>query len=30
MGSPIIVYLVIAFWLNFKKYVRQRFTLWDL
>ena len=30
MGSPIIIYLVIAFWLNFKKYIRQRFSLWEL
>ncbi|TAE87293.1 MAG: PspC family transcriptional regulator [Bacteroidetes bacterium] len=29
MGSPVIIYLVIAFWLNFKKYIRQRFTLGD-
>ena len=29
MGSPIIIYLVIAFWLNLKKYIRQRFTLGD-
>lgn len=30
MGSPIIIYLVIAFWLNFKKYICQRFSLWEL
>ncbi len=31
MGSPIIIYLVIAFWLNIKKYSRHtRHTLWDL
>jgi len=30
MGSPIIIYLIFAFWLNVKKYVRQRLTLWDL
>lgn len=30
MGSPIIIYLVIAFWINLKKYIRQRLTLWDL
>jgi phage shock protein C len=29
MGSPIIIYLVIAFWLNLKKYIRQRYTLGD-
>ncbi|MFN7311976.1 MAG: PspC domain-containing protein [Bacteroidota bacterium] len=30
MGSPIIIYLIIAFWLNLKKYIRQRYTTWDL
>jgi phage shock protein C len=30
MGSPVIIYLIIAFWLNLKKYIRQRYTLWDL
>lgn len=30
MGSPIIIYLVMAFWLNVKKYIRARKTLWDL
>ncbi len=29
MGSPVIIYLVIAFWLNLKKYIRQRYTLGD-
>ncbi len=30
MGSPVIIYLIIAFWLNLKKYIRQRYTTWDL
>ena len=30
MGSPVIIYLVIAFWINLKKYVRDRYTIWDL
>lgn len=30
MGSPIIIYLVIAFWINLKKYIRDRYTIWDL
>ncbi len=30
MGSPIIIYLIIAFWINLKKYIRQRFSIWDL
>jgi phage shock protein PspC (stress-responsive transcriptional regulator) len=30
MGSPVIIYLVIAFWINLKKYIRQRFSIWDL
>ncbi|MES2779603.1 MAG: PspC domain-containing protein [Bacteroidota bacterium] len=30
MGSPIIIYLVMAFWLNVKKYIRNRKTVWDL
>ncbi|MDP1726436.1 MAG: PspC domain-containing protein [Bacteroidota bacterium] len=31
MGSPIIIYLMIAFWLNIKKYTKQnKHTLWDL
>lgn len=31
LGSPIIIYLFIAFWMNIKKYVRQkRHTIWDL
>ncbi|GAB1448991.1 MAG: PspC family transcriptional regulator [Bacteroidetes bacterium] len=30
-GSPIIIYLIVAFWLNLKKYIRnsQR-IIWDL
>jgi phage shock protein C len=31
MGSPVIVYLVIAFWLNIKSYVTERRrSLWEL
>lgn len=30
MGSPVIIYLIIAFWINLKKYIRQRFSIWDL
>jgi phage shock protein C len=30
MGSPIIIYLVMAFWLNLKKYIRLNKTVWDL
>jgi phage shock protein C len=30
MGSPIILYLVMAFWLNVKKYMRLHKTSWDL
>jgi len=30
-GSPVIVYLVMAFWLNMKKYIKSdKKTLWDL
>ena len=31
-GSPIIIYLCIAFWLNLKKYLNKgkRKTIWDL
>jgi phage shock protein C len=30
MGSPVIIYLVMAFWLNLKKYIRLNKTVWDL
>jgi phage shock protein C len=30
MASPVIIYLIIAFWINLKKYIRQRYTVWDL
>jgi phage shock protein PspC (stress-responsive transcriptional regulator) len=31
MGSPVILYLIIAFWLNLKHYIKKdRYTLWDL
>lgn len=32
MGSPVIIYLVMAFWLNMKKYIAlgKRNTIWDL
>jgi len=30
-GSPILIYLSIAFWLNLKRYInRRRNTVWDL
>ncbi|MDZ4669012.1 MAG: PspC domain-containing protein [bacterium] len=31
MGSPIILYLIIAFWLNIKKYTKpSKNTLWEI
>ncbi len=31
MGSPVIIYLILAFWLNIKKYIRHsRNTIWDV
>jgi len=31
MGSPIIIYLIMAFWLNIKKYMRpNRNNLWEI
>jgi phage shock protein C len=31
MGSPIIIYLIIAFWLNIKKYTKpNKNTLWEI
>jgi phage shock protein C len=31
MGSPIIIYLIMAFWLNIKKYMRpNRNTMWEI
>lgn len=29
MGSPIIIYLFMAFWLNIKKYIRLNYALWS-
>lgn len=30
MGSPLIVYLVIAFWVNLRRYIRRgKSALWD-
>ena len=29
MGSPLIIYLAAAFWLNLKKYIRKKETIWD-
>lgn len=30
-GSPIIIYLVLAFWINLKQYlIAQRPSIWDL
>jgi phage shock protein PspC (stress-responsive transcriptional regulator) len=31
MGSPIIIYLIMAFWLNIKKYMRpNRNSMWEI
>lgn len=31
MGSPVIVYLVLAFWVNLRKYIyKGRKSVWDL
>lgn len=31
LGSPFIVYLVLAFWINLKNYIRERkSSVWDL
>jgi phage shock protein C len=31
LGSPIIVYMVLAFWMNMRKYAREKRTaVWDL
>jgi phage shock protein C len=30
MGSPVIIYLIVAFWLNLKKYIKSNKTIWDL
>ena len=31
MASPVIIYLILAFWLNIKKYIKPRKTaVWDL
>jgi phage shock protein PspC (stress-responsive transcriptional regulator) len=30
MGSPLIVYLVVAFWVNIRKYIRRgRSVIWE-
>ena len=30
MGSPILIYLFVAFWMNIKQYLRQkRHAIWD-
>jgi phage shock protein PspC (stress-responsive transcriptional regulator) len=31
MGSPVIIYLILAFWMNIRRYLRQRNnpTIWD-
>lgn len=29
MGSPIILYLILAFWINIKKYVRRSYAIWS-
>lgn len=31
MGSPVIIYLIIAFWMNIKSYLKPgRKTIWEL
>lgn len=31
LGSPILIYLILAFWLNIKKYLRKsRNPIWDI
>lgn len=31
LGSPLIVYMVLAFWMNMRKYAREKRTaVWDL
>lgn len=31
MGSPLIIYLVLAFWVNLRKYIyKKRSSIWDL
>ncbi len=31
LGSPFLFYLVVAFWMNIKKYIREkRSSVWDL
>lgn len=31
MGSPLIIYLIIAFWMNIKKYMRpNKNNLWEI
>ncbi|MBS3913232.1 MAG: PspC family transcriptional regulator [Bacteroidetes bacterium] len=31
LGSPVLFYLIVAFWLNMKKYmVEKRTSVWDL
>jgi phage shock protein PspC (stress-responsive transcriptional regulator) len=30
IGSPIVLYLILAFWLNFKRYLRRKMSpFWD-
>jgi phage shock protein C len=31
LGSPVIIYMILAFWMNMKKYMQQKRTsIWDL
>lgn len=30
LGSPIILYLILAFWLDIKKHVRKKRSVWDI
>ncbi len=29
MGSPLIIYMFVAFWINIKKYIRRNSILWE-
>ncbi|MBL7811920.1 MAG: PspC family transcriptional regulator [Bacteroidetes bacterium] len=30
LGSPVLFYLIAAFWLNLRKYTRERRRVWDI
>lgn len=29
LGSPVLIYLFLAFWINIKKYIKKTSFLWD-